>query len=318
MLGLSTLPGIGSAVLRRLGDPTTALEAFLHEDIRSFTDLVNSYGAKFNPMTVSESSWDELKKLLYLRGRAQVKELCKQQIYCITPSSEIYPSKLLDLGSKKPNWLFLKGNLALLEESSIAVVGTRDASDAGVFLTQYVVSLCADYQVPVVSGLARGIDTVAHEWSLFTKTPTISILGSGILRPYPARNSSLFQRIIDADGLVISEYLPHQDPSADMFVWRNRLQACLSDCVIAPEWKHKSGTAHTIRFAAELQRLSISLNLNGVELKGDEGAGSLHLELPTDHQELLNIIREIAEYDYKKHILDVENTILKPVQTSLF
>ena len=166
--------------------------------------------------------------------------------------------------------------------------------------------------MPSISGLAKGIDTIAHEWSLRVGLPTISILGTGILVPYPARNTGLAEIIISEGGLIISEYLPYQGPTAENFVWRNRLQACLSECVIATEWKATSGTAHTVRFANELGRKSISLELNGAKHDANLGRAMHHFSLPAEHSDLIHIIT------HKENNIETEkNSTLTPSETTI-
>lgn len=283
LLGVSTLPGVGAATIKKLGNASFIKDLLASESVKDFSSLLNSSGAKFSNVSVGSATWDGLKAIIWRTGLEAVADLMERGIGCVTPDSPFYPEQLNDLGNRRPNWLFLRGNIELLQQRSIAVVGTREASDAGDFLTKYAVSVCRAHNLPVVSGLAKGIDTIAHEWSLRLGLPTISILGSGILCPYPARNAGLADAIVKEGGLLVSEYLPLQSPTAESFVWRNRLQACISDCVIATEWRRSSGTAHTVRFAAELGRGSISLSLCGKEDKPDAGRGRRHFVVPNEH-----------------------------------
>lgn len=283
MLGLSALPGVGAATVKKLSNPNFILDLLSSEDIDQFTALINASGARFSANSARVDSWVRLKELIWYQGLNSVSELVERGISCITPASKNFPDKLFELGARSPNFLFIRGNVELLHENSIAVVGTRDASDVGDFLTKYAVSVCRAHNLPVLSGLAKGIDTIAHEWSLRLGLPTISILGSGIINPYPARNAGLADAIVDQGGVLVSEYLPLQSPTADSFVWRNRLQACIADCVIATEWKRSSGTAHTVRFAKDLGRPSISTAMGGMLDAPDAGKGSMHFVLPAEH-----------------------------------
>lgn len=302
-LGVSALPGVGPVTLRQLGEPDQVLDLFASEDVESFESVLNAKGAKFSARGAGIFGWRELRERVWRAGLAVAAELMDQNIRCITPSSALYPARLNDLGSKRPKWLFLRGNTALLGAQSVAVVGTRDPSETGEFLTRYAVSVCREFGLPVVSGLAKGIDSTAHEWSLKLRLPTISVLGSGMLIPYPARNVGLADKIVQEGGLLISEYLPRQPPAAEMFVWRNRLQACIAETVIATQWKRASGTAHTVRFANELGRASISISLLGERDLPDAGRGALHFVLPSQHIEFVSAIAsnrvDIEETDQK-------------------
>ena len=288
-LGVSALPGVGPATVRHIGDPERISVLFAGEDIESFTSALNATGAKFSAESAGISGWRSLRERIWHSGLSMAAELISHGVRCITPSSALYPTRFNDLGTRRPNWLFVRGDAFLLGAQSVTVVGTREPTDSGEFLTKYAVSLCREFDLPVVSGLAKGIDSTAHEWSLKLHLPTISVLGSGLLVPYPARNVGLADRIVSEGGLLISEYLPRQQPSADMFVWRNRLQACIGACLVASEWKRSSGTAHTVRFANELGRTSISLSLNGNSDSVEAGRGSRHFVLPSEHAEFVEV-----------------------------
>ena len=136
---------------------------------------------------------------------------------------------------------------------SVTIVGTRKPSEDGLFLARYVGACLADWPAATVSGLAAGIDQLAHESSLRAEVPTIAVLGTGILDNYPKDSQVLRDRILGAGGAIVSEYLPRASYSAENFVQRNRLQAALGRVLIPVEWARRSGTAHTVRFATELR-----------------------------------------------------------------
>lgn len=282
-LGVASLPGVGWLTLRQLGSPEAVLELFSRESLSEFTHAVNAAGGKFVPASAGIDSWQALRETVWKQGLGFVADLVAGHVQCITAASPDFPARFEELGIRRPFWLFLRGRRELLEVPSVAVVGTRSPSWAGEFLTHYAVAAVAEFRAPVVSGLAKGIDSVAHEWALRLNLPTISVLGSGVLSPYPARNADLADRIVAAGGLLVSEYLPRQQPTAEMFVWRNRLQACIGACVVATEWQRASGTAHTVKFAAELRRPSVSMQLTMLPRAPEAGNGAHHFELPREH-----------------------------------
>lgn len=171
-----------------------------------------------------------------------------------------FPGALLDL-ERPPHWLFIQGAMAPLAMPAVAIVGTRKPSEDGLFLARYVGACLRDWHAATVSGLAAGIDQLAHESSLRANVPTIAVLGTGILDNYPKGSDVLRQRILEAGGTIISEYLPRASYSAENFVQRNRLQAALSRALIPVEWARRSGTAHTVRFASTLGRPLACLRL---------------------------------------------------------
>jgi DNA processing protein len=144
--------------------------------------------------------------------------------------------------------------------------------------------------VPIVSGLAYGIDTIAHAWCLELGLPTISVLGSGLLALYPRQNAELADRIGKQGGLLVSEYFPTHPPTAGSFVWRNRLQAAFARAVVATEWRKASGTAHTIRFAQQFERSNVSVHLNGAKTKADAGVAQVDLSLLREHERLMQVL----------------------------
>lgn len=171
-----------------------------------------------------------------------------------------FPRALLDL-ERPPRWLFIQGAMAPLAMPAVAIVGTRKPSEDGLFLARYVGACLADWPAATVSGLAAGIDQLAHESSLRADVPTIAVLGTGILDNYPKGSDAVRQRILKAGGTIISEYLPRASYSAENFVQRNRLQAALGRILIPVEWARRSGTAHTVRFATALGRPIACLRL---------------------------------------------------------
>jgi predicted Rossmann fold nucleotide-binding protein DprA/Smf involved in DNA uptake len=155
--------------------------------------------------------------------------------------------------------------------------------------------------------LAKGIDAIAHEWAIHSGTPNISVLATGILRTYPAKHADLAGKIVDHGGVLISEYLPDASPTSENFVWRNRLQAALSACVVAPEWRKSSGTAHTIRFARAFGRPTINLVAQGVAVPSDHGEASLTFNVPSEHaafrQALISAFSRAIERPAKQAVL---------------
>lgn len=289
-LGVASLPGVGWLTLRQLGSPQRVLDLFSRESLPEFTTAINAAGGRFVAANAGIDSWQALREAVWRSGLALASEMVGAGIECMTSASTEFPARFEELGTRRPFWLFLRGRRELLNTHSVAVVGTRSPSWAGEFLTQYAVAAIAEFDAPIVSGLAKGIDSVAHEWALRLNVPTISVLGSGLLSPYPARNSGLADRIVAAGGLLVSEYLPRQQPTAEMFVWRNRLQACISACVVATEWQRSSGTAHTVRFAGELLRPSISAHLANLPRASEAGRAAHHFELPRQHAQFCEII----------------------------
>lgn len=168
----------------------------------------------------------------------------------IALGDEAYPDRLRQLVD--PPWvLFARGRPALMRRRCVAVVGTRRATSYGEDVTRSVASLLATEGLVVVSGLARGIDSFAHEEAL--AGGTIGVLGCGIDVVYPRRNGAL-QRAIAETGLLLSEFPPGTPPVAHNFPRRNRIIAALADLVLVVEAPEKSGALITVRHALDLGR----------------------------------------------------------------
>jgi len=145
------------------------------------------------------------------------------------------------------------GDPAVLRGLLISIVGTRDATPYGIKATRLIAAALSRSGVCVVSGMARGIDAVAHRTSLENGAPTVAVLGTGIDVPYPAGHREL-HRVIGANGLVASESGPGAKAHKGAFPRRNRIIAALSPVTIVIEAGHKSGALNTASQALELGR----------------------------------------------------------------
>lgn len=146
------------------------------------------------------------------------------------------------------------GNHSLLTEGKrLAIVGTRAPTAYGIDTTQSLVSQAVQAQITVVSGLAIGIDSIAHRETLKRGGQTIAVLPAGITTPYPLRHTNLAKEIVARGGLLISEYTAAK-PNKYCFIRRNRLIAALADLLVIPEATLESGSRHTAEFAEELGR----------------------------------------------------------------
>lgn len=168
----------------------------------------------------------------------------------IRHDSPLYPPALRQVDSAPPI-LWLLGDPAWLATSTIAVVGARNASSLGLRMARGMAVGLGQSGLTVVAGLARGIDTAAHEAAL--PTGTVAVLASGVDKPYPAENIALVNRIA-AQGAVISEQPPGTAPAARHFPARNRIISGISRAVVVIEAAHRSGSLITARFALDQGR----------------------------------------------------------------
>ena len=132
----------------------------------------------------------------------------------------------------------------------MAVIGSRNCSIEN---KKKIIEIIKELpeKIIIVSGLAKGIDTYAHMAALKNNKQTIAVLPSGIEKIYPKENETLSRKIIESDGLLISEYPGKTRPTKFSFIQRNRITAGLSSAILVAEAQMKSGTMHTVRFAQE-------------------------------------------------------------------
>lgn len=175
--------------------------------------------------------------------------------HIITIADANYPSALYHLHTP-PLLLYAKGNLELLQRPTIAIVGARNATAAGMHNAQEFARFLSARGWCICSGLAAGIDTAAHTGALSAPSPhgsTIAVLATGMNIVYPAANRDLAHQIAD-QGLLLSEFSLHQRARTFHFPMRNRIVAALSQGVLIVEAAQRSGSLITAKLATELGR----------------------------------------------------------------
>lgn len=197
----------------------------------------------------------------------------------ITICDEDYPEVLKKL--RYPPWvLFYAGNIELLKEPMMTIVGSRNLTDYGKRMTCMVSSILKKKYV-LVSGLAKGADALVHEEALHGGK-TIAVIGNGLGTHYPSENDVLYQKIADT-GLILSEYPFHSPPYRHHFPWRNRILACLGESTVVTQAKEHSGTMITVNEALNLGKDIYCVpypledeNGTGCNRLIEEGAGMLY------------------------------------------
>ncbi|HVT21216.1 MAG TPA: DNA-processing protein DprA [Mycobacteriales bacterium] len=196
-------------------------------------------------------------RLLDVSAERELELAAKLGARLVCPGDDEWPAALDDLEHVGAGCLALwvRGTASLRDacERAVAIVGTRAATDYGASVATELGVGLAERGWTVVSGLALGIDAVAHRASLAGGGPTIGVLASGVDVAYPVANRSLYARIID-NGAVVSEQPPGSAPHRMRFLVRNRLIAALSSGTVVVEAAPRSGARSTARHAAELFR----------------------------------------------------------------
>ncbi len=235
----------GSRLVKKLYDITGDIQSAWESDI--------SILFKIEGMTPEKAD-----KFLRIRDKIdpdeELEKLISSGIDLLTYDDLDYPELLTQIADP-PMWLYFQGNRELFKSRyNIAVVGSRKCSATGRATLSKIISEYKNSDICIVSGLALGIDTTAHQAALDNNLATIAVLGSGLKRIYPAKNKGLFNDIINNGGLILSEYPIHSDPIAFHFPQRNRIVSGISPCTLVAEAALKSGALITARLCLEQNR----------------------------------------------------------------
>jgi DNA processing protein len=183
--------------------------------------------------------------------------LARKSIGYITYANPLYREKLRGI-LDSPYFLFYRGNIDIINKKSIGVVGARNCSSYGLTVTKLVTKELITNNITLISGGARGIDSIAHKTALENNGYNISVLGCGIDIAYPSENKDLFSKIAK-NGVVISEFLLGTPPLRENFPRRNRIISGLSEGIIVIEASEKSGSLITARLAQEQHKTIIAV-----------------------------------------------------------
>jgi DNA processing protein len=187
-------------------------------------------------------------------GMAEYQRLHDQGIQLLAPHDDRYPPLLRHI-TIPPTLLFVRGSLSAFTLASVAIVGTRQPSTYGHDVTRRLSSELAQRQLCIVSGLALGVDTIAHQSALDANGATIAVLPSGVDLIYPASNRPLAERILShPQSALVSEFYPGTRASAPLFPARNRLISGLAKATIVTEAGERSGAMITVKAALDQGR----------------------------------------------------------------
>lgn len=241
-VGFNNIPGIGRV---RLGQ----LE-------KHFGRLEPAWTAPLGEIKRAGLDSPALRSIEQWRGKidpdAEMEKLERQQVQVITCNDKDYPRRLKEIYDYPPI-LYVKGSILPEDEWCLAVVGTRRATIYGKQVTEEMVTDLVRSKITIVSGLAKGIDTVAHRAALQAGGRTIAVLACGLDIIYPAENQNLAKDILE-HGALISEYPLGAKPHAENFPRRNRILSGLSMGVLVTEADENSGAMITARDALEQNR----------------------------------------------------------------
>lgn len=239
-LALQFLPNLGPATIKKLLQHYgSATQIFTARDIRMFL------GNRAPVPKLTDAIRRQVEQELGWMERNGI-QLC----FWGEPD---FPKRLTSC-TDTPYMFYYKGTPVFNEQKMVAVVGTRNISPYGKEVTRKIIEELAQYEVCVVSGLARGVDTVAHEQALESGLKTVAVLGSGLGIIYPDCNERLSQRIVEKGSALVSEFTFRTKPDRQNFPQRNRIIAGMTDATIVMETAEKGGSIITAHIANSYNR----------------------------------------------------------------
>ena len=304
-IGFTLVKGIGAVRFQRL--------------LEHFGDAESAWSA--NPAELAEAGLSSklIERLVAVREKVDLSRVWEQiqskDIQVLTWLDEAYPQRLKEI-EQPPPVLYLRGELLPEDTWSVAIVGTRRVTPYGRQVTEEIASFLAANGITVISGLARGVDSLAHNAALKAGGRTLAVLGSGVDRIYPPENRALAEQILE-HGAVLSDYAPGTPPESSNFPPRNRIISGLSMAVVVIEAGKTSGALITAEFAAEQGReiFAVPGNILAPQSKGTNKLiqqGALPLLSASDIMQALNLTR-VGQHKAARKVLpadDVEAKLL--------
>ena len=244
LLALNSLPKIGPVRIRRLLDRFGSAE----QALRAPKDRLLGVDGIGPELATILTDWES-----HADPVAELREIRQRGLSVVLPDDPAFPRALRD-SYDCPLLLYVWGRLEERDRHAIGIVGTRRSSTYRKHCTKKLAYQFARAGFTVVSGLARGVDTTAHEAALAAEGRTVAVIGSGLARIFPGENLPLAERIADGHGAIVSEFPLHTAPDKQTFPQRNRIVAAWSRAVVVTECPAWSGSLITANLATEYGR----------------------------------------------------------------
>jgi DNA processing protein len=277
-----TLIDLGPATLKKLW--------------KSFGNFKKAWSASESALIKAGLKNSTAHKIKLTQGKIDInkkwEEFQENDLEIITINDEVYPQQLREIKSA-PFVLFCWGNVKLLRKKQLAVIGTRRYTEYGKMVVEKIVPEISQAGIVITSGMAQGIDSLAHTATMSIDQPTIAVLGAGILETYKNyRGKQVIDNILSHNGLIISEYPPFYPASKYTFPARNRIVSGLSLGTLVIEAGKKSGTMITVNYALEQNREVFAIPGN---IFSDRSTGTHHLikegaQITTSANDILEVL----------------------------
>ncbi len=300
---LKSVPGIGNLFFKRLIDHFTSPDRVFQASDEELSK-VEGMTARLVSAIMSHKHHK-----LADQFRKELDAVAERGYHIVTLSDPAYPPFLLEIPDPPP-FLYVHGNLGH-STRSIAVVGSRNATRYGISTATHLGKDLASLNIMVVSGMAKGIDTAAHDGALMGKGRTIAVMGSGLERIYPAENRKLFHKIAE-NGAVISEFHLNAAPESHHFPIRNRIISGITLGTVIIEAGRKSGALITARCALEQGRevFAVPGNIHSFKSVGTHNLIKEGAKLLVNVQDIVDELPHILRPHMANPQLD-RNEILK-------
>lgn len=235
---LCSIPGVGNRTIERLLKVFGSPEAIYNASEAEWARILKP--AQLAEMIRHRQEW---------KLQEEYERLAEKGIVFLQKESAVYPKRLQEIPDA-PYGIFVKGQLPKEEQLSVAVIGARECSEYGRYVAEALGRALGENGIQVISGMARGIDSISQEAALRAGGTSIAVLGSGVDVCYPSRNKALYDSI-QKQGGILSAYPPGTPPRSGNFPPRNRIVSGLADAVVVIEARSKSGTLITVDMALE-------------------------------------------------------------------
>jgi DNA processing protein len=297
-VGFNLVKGIGAVRLQALRD--------------HFGDLALAWQAPADALQAAGLSPKLAERVTQVRAGVDLDKVLTQVlargIEILTWEDELYPQRLKEI-DQSPPVLYVRGALTKEDSWAVAVVGTRRVSSYGRQVAEELASFLASNGVTVVSGLARGVDAIAHQSALKAGGRTIAVLGCGVDRIYPPEHTQLAEKMMSC-GALLSDYAPGTPPDGSNFPPRNRIISGLSMATVVVEAGETSGALITAQFAIDQGRevFAVPGNILAPQSKGTNrliAQGARPMLSVRDLLDVLNLTR-VTEQRFVRKVLPAD------------
>ncbi|UHR03567.1 DNA-processing protein DprA [Peptoniphilus sp. GNH] len=280
------------------------LENFFEVDSESLEQILEGLGGFAKNRIIKYRSRQRVEKVL---------EICQKQNIQIITSLDDYFFDNLRMIENSPMLVYVKGE-DLEITRGISIVGSRKPTAYGQMVVKSIIEGVVSLEPTIISGMAYGIDALAHENALENGLRTICVLGCGVDIIYPKRNKTIYERVLSSGGLIISEYPPKVEPRPHKFPLRNRIISALGEATIVVEAAEKSGSLITATYAASQGKevFAVPGNINSINSKGCNKLIRDGASIYTSCEDLLEALpfKNKNKVNKEKVSLDMDQTLV--------